>query len=138
MQTHDFTHEYVPAKAENALTLLLLHGTGGDERSLLTLGAQVAPGAGMLSPRGKVMEGPNPRFFFRFAEGVFDMEDLIFRTHELADWIEAAVAEYGIAPESLVALGYSNGANIAASVMLLRPTALRKAVLLILNFHFRN
>lgn len=130
MQTHDFTHEYVPAANEQALTLLLLHGTGGDERSLLTLGAQLAPGAGLLSPRGKVMEGPNPRFFRRKAEGVFDMEDLIFRTHELAGWVEAAAQEYGIDPNSIIALGYSNGANIAASVLLLHPEILRRAVLL--------
>lgn len=130
MQVHDFTHEYVPATTASGLTLLLLHGTGGDEQSLLTLGAQLAPGAALLSPRGQVMEGPNPRFFRRKAEGVFDMEDLIFRTHELAGWIEVAAREYGIDPDSIIALGYSNGANIAASVMLLHPEVLRRAVLL--------
>ena len=130
MQTKDFIHEYVPATDPNAPTLLLLHGTGGDETSLLSLGSQLAPGAGLLSPRGKVLEGGAPRFFRRLAEGVFDMEDLIFRTNELADWIEVASAEYGIAPDSLIALGYSNGANIAASILLLRPTVLRRAILL--------
>ena len=130
MQPREFTHEYIPATTNPELTLLLLHGTGGDERSLLSLGAQLAPGAGLLSPRGKALEGPHPRFFRRKAEGVFDMEDLIFRTHELADWIEVAAQEYSIPRESITALGYSNGANIAASVMLLRPTVLRRAVLL--------
>lgn len=129
-QTHDFTHEYVPATSNTGLTLLLLHGTGGDEQSLLSLGAGLAPGAALLSPRGQVMEGPNPRFFRRKAEGVFDMEDLVFRTHELADWLEAAAQEYGIDLNTVTALGYSNGANIAASVMLLRPGVLRRAVLL--------
>ncbi|MBI1256969.1 MAG: alpha/beta hydrolase fold domain-containing protein [Chloroflexi bacterium] len=130
MPINMFIHEYVPATDPNAPTLLLLHGTGGDESSLLSLGQQLAPGAGLLSPRGNVLEGSYPRFFRRKAEGVFDMEDLIARTHELADWIAVASAEYHFDPASLIALGYSNGANIAASVLLLRPEALKRAVLL--------
>src|SRR4051812_42545299 len=87
----------------------------------------VAPGAPLLSPRGKVLEHGMPRFFRRLAEGVFDEEDVRTRAHELADFIEAARREYGIAAP--VALGYSNGANIAAAVMLLRPEALAGGVL---------
>src|SRR5262245_28677490 len=128
--TKDFIHQYVPSSKASATTLLLLHGTGGDEQSLLSLGKQIAPEAALLSPRGKVLEGNNPRFFRRKAEGVFDLEDLIYRTHELADWIDVASREYQIMPESLVAVGYSNGANIASSIMLLRPDVLRSAILL--------
>ncbi len=130
MQTDEFIHEYVPATHPNAPTLLLLHGTGGDESSLLSLGQQLAPEAALLSPRGKVLEGSYPRFFRRKAEGVLDMEDLILRSHELADWIAVSSREYGIAPGSLIALGYSNGANIAASILLLRPESFKRAVLL--------
>lgn len=108
--------------------LLLLHGTGGDERDLLPLGRTVAPGASLLSPRGKVLEGAAPRFFRRLAEGVFDEQDLIGRTHELADFIAAARARYDLSAP--IALGFSNGANIAASLLLLRPEALAGAALL--------
>jgi phospholipase/carboxylesterase/glyoxalase family protein len=128
--TQGFAHRYLPSADPEAITLLMLQGTGGDEQSLLALGSQLAPGAGLLSPRGKVLEGDSPRFFRRKAEGVFDLEDLVYRTHELADWIEAACTDYHIAPQSLVAVGYSNGANIAASILLLRPHVLRRAVLL--------
>ena len=128
--TQQFAHRYLPSTDPEATTLLMLHGTGGNEQSLLALGSQLAPGAALLSPRGKVLEGDSPRFFRRKAEGVFDLEDLIYRTHELADWIDAAIIEYRIARQSLVAVGYSNGANIAASIMLLRPHVLRRVVLL--------
>ena len=130
MPINTFIHEYVPATDANAPTLLLLHGTGGDESSLISLGQELAPGAALLSPRGNVLEGSYPRFFRRKAEGVFDMEDLILRTHELADWLAIASREYGIDAASVIALGYSNGANIAASMLLLRPEALKRAVLL--------
>ncbi len=110
-------------------TLLVLHGTGGDENDLVSLGRELAPGAAILSPRGKVSEYGAPRFFRRLAEGVFDHEDLVFRTHELADFVEAATKEYGLDPSKLVATGYSNGANIAASLILLRPGLLRAAIL---------
>ncbi|MGB3682874.1 MAG: alpha/beta hydrolase [Rubrobacteraceae bacterium] len=123
-----FVHRYVPGKED--LTLLLLHGTGGDENDLIPLGRELAPGAGVLSPRGKVSEHGAPRFFRRLAEGVFDLEDLAFRTHELAGFVENAAEEYGFDPAKLIAAGYSNGANIAASLILLHPGLLRAAVLL--------
>ena len=109
---------------------MLLHGTGGDENDLLDLGRQVAPDASFLSPRGKVLERGMPRFFRRLAEGVFDLDDLRVRTHELADWIAESAARYGFDAGGLVALGYSNGANIAASLLLLRPESLGHAILL--------
>jgi phospholipase/carboxylesterase len=108
--------------------MLLLHGTGGNEDDLLPIGRMVAPGAALLSPRGKVLENGMPRFFRRLAEGVFDEEDLRMRAHELAGFIEMSRKEYGIAAP--MALGYSNGANIAAAMMLLRPEALAGGVLL--------
>lgn len=111
-------------------TLLLLHGTGGDEHSLVKLGRMLDAGANVLAVRGNVMEGPMPRFFRRLGEGVFDTPDMIARAHALADWLDAAQKQYGIDPASLVAVGYSNGANIAAAMMYLRPQALRHAVLL--------
>ena len=125
-----FVHRYLPGDQSGPkATLLVLHGTGGDENDLVPLGRELAPGAATLSPRGKVSEYGAPRFFRRLAEGVFDQEDLVFRTHELADFIEAAAREYGFDPSKLVAAGYSNGANIAASLMLLRPGLLQAAVL---------
>ncbi len=130
---NDFIHRFVPAAGGNvatAPTLLLLHGTGGDENDLIDLGKSLAPGANLLSPRGKISENGMPRFFRRLAEGVFDEADLIHRTHELADFIAAAAAHYGFAPETVTAVGYSNGANIAASILLLRPGMLHRAVLL--------
>ena len=126
----DFVHRFEPATSPSAPALLMLHGTGGDEDDLLPLGRILAPGAALLSPRGKVLENGMPRFFRRFAEGVFDIEDLKHRTHELADWVAAAVAAYDLADRPLVAAGFSNGANIAASMLLLRPEALAGAVLL--------
>lgn len=122
-----FIHEFVPGTSNR--TLLLLHGTGGNERDLLPLGRELDPNASLLSPRGKVLENGMPRFFRRLAEGVFDLEDLKYRTNELADFIVAAAQQYGFANDKLVAVGYSNGANIAASVLLLRPEVLATAVL---------
>ena len=123
-----FIHRFERGARPASRPLLILHGTGGNEDDLLPLGKMVAPGAPLLSPRGKVLEHGMPRFFRRLAEGVFDEEDVRTRAHELADFIEAARREYGIAAP--VALGYSNGANIAAAVMLLRPEALAGGVLL--------
>ena len=123
-----FIHRFIPGE-ENAPTLLLLHGTGGNENDLIPLGQELAPGAAILSPRGKVSEYGAARFFRRLAEGVFDHEDLVFRTHELAEFIEKAAGEYGFDRSKLVAVGYSNGANVAASLMLLHPGLLRAAVL---------
>src|SRR6266850_2992641 len=123
----DFIHEFVPGSSNR--TLLLLHGTGGNERDLIALGRELDPNAALLSPRGKVLENGMPRFFRRFAEGVFDLEDLKHRTNELADFVIAAAQHYGFASDNLVAVGYSNGANIAASMLLLRPEALPTAIL---------
>lgn len=124
-----FTHRYEPGESDTGATILVLHGTGGNENDLLPLAKELAPGAALLSPRGKVLEHGMPRFFRRLAEGVFDHEDLLFRTHELAGFIEAAAEEYGFDRSKLIAVGYSNGANIAASLMLLHPRLLRAAVL---------
>ncbi|MBV9865398.1 MAG: alpha/beta hydrolase [Abitibacteriaceae bacterium] len=127
--TLGFIHEFVPAQSSDAPTLLLLHGTGGSEADLVPLGQALAPGAALLSPRGKVSENGMPRFFRRLAEGVFDMEDLKLRTHELAEFVAAAAQSYGFDVARVIAVGYSNGANIAASVMLLRPGVLSGAAL---------
>src|ERR1700732_5108480 len=115
----DFIHEFVPGNSTR--TLLLLHGTGGNERDLLGLGRELDPNASLLSPRGKVLENGMPRFFRRVAEGVFDLEDLKKRTHELGDFVISAAEHYGLNLKEIVAAGYSNGANIAASMLLLRP-----------------
>jgi len=123
----DFIHEFVPGTSNR--TLLLLHGTGGNERDLIALGRELEPNAALLSPRGKVLENGMPRFFRRLAEGVFDLEDLKRRTNELADFVTAAAQHYGFATDQLVVVGYSNGANIAASMLLLRPEALATAIL---------
>jgi phospholipase/carboxylesterase len=123
----DFIHEFVPGNSNR--TLLLLHGTGGNERDLIPLGRELDPNAAFLSPRGKVLENGMPRFFRRLAEGVFDLEDLKYRTNELADFVAAAGEHYGFATDQLVAVGYSNGANIGASMLLLRPEILGAAIL---------
>ncbi len=128
MSIRDFQHRYLPGTS--ARTLLLLHGTGGDEDSLLPLGRALDPEAGLLAPRGRVLEGRMPRYFRRLAEGVFDLEDLHRRTTELAGFIRAAAPEYGFAPERLTAVGFSNGANIAASLLLSDPEVLPAAILL--------
>jgi predicted esterase len=125
-----FIHRFIAAKEpDSPLTLLLLHGTGGDETDLLGVGQQLAPTAALLSPRGKVSENGMPRYFRRLAEGVFDLEDLRARTHELADFVETAAQRYRLASDRIFAVGFSNGANIAASVLLLRPEVLAGAVL---------
>lgn len=125
-----FTHRFIPGDEENPVTLLVLHGTGADENDLVPLGQQLAPGAAILSPRGKVLEGGAPRFFRRLREGVFDMEDLYARTRELADFVQRAATHYGFDQGGLIAVGYSNGANIAGSLMLSYPGLLKAAVLL--------
>lgn len=117
-------HRWEAATRPNLPTLLLLHGTGGDENDLIMLGRSLLPGAALLSIRGNVREQGAPRFFRRLAEGVFDMEDLRHRTAELGDFVEAAAEKYDFSLASLYAVGYSNGANIAASLLLTRPAVL--------------
>ena len=123
----DFLHEFVPGNSSR--TLLLLHGTGGNERDLLPLGRELGPDASLLSPRGKILENGMPRFFRRLAEGVFDLEDLKTRTNELADFVAAVVLHYQLAADGIIGVGYSNGANIAASMLLLRPEIMHAAIL---------
>ena len=125
-----FDHRYIPGEGLFAgVTLLLLHGTGGDGDSLLQLGYTLAPGATLLSPSGRVREGESRRFFRRLAEGVFDQEDLAIRTRELADFVRDAAVVYGLDQKRVVAIGVSNGANIAASLLLRDATAIAGAVL---------
>ena len=129
-----FVHRYIPRAVASGpasgVTLLLLHGTGGDEADLIPLGQALLPGAAILSPRGKVLERGMPRFFRRLAEGVFDQEDLARRTEELAQFVEAAIEAYQIDGHNIFAVGLSNGANIASSLLLRRPGLLRGAILL--------
>jgi predicted esterase len=130
MSIDAFVHRFEPATVATSPTLLLLHGTGGNEDDLLPLGRMVAPGWARLSPRGRVLERGMPRFFRRLREGVFDLDDLRAQTAALGGFVEAAAAHHGFDPHRVVALGYSNGANIAASLLLLRPHTLAGAVLL--------
>jgi phospholipase/carboxylesterase len=130
-----FAHFFINRKGSDnndltkKLTLVLLHGTGGNEEDLIFLGKELEPKASILSPRGKVLENGMPRFFRRLAEGVFDIEDLKIRTHELADFIQKCSLHYKFDLRKTIAIGFSNGANIAASILLLRPEVLEGAVL---------
>jgi predicted esterase len=126
-----FIHRFEPAPAgDSDGTLLLLHGTGGNENDLLPLGHAVAPRAALLSPRGQILEHGMPRYFRRLAEGVFDHDDLLARAHGLGEFVTASATRYGFDPARVVAVGFSNGANIAAALMLLHPGILAGAVLL--------
>jgi phospholipase/carboxylesterase len=125
----EFKHIFIPGDI-GLPALLLLHGTGGDEQDLVELGKFVSPASPLLSVRGKVLENGMPRFFRRLSEGIFDLEDLKFRTNELADFVAVCRHEYGLANASVYALGYSNGANIAANMLLERPESLQGAILL--------
>lgn len=126
-----FTHRFVAASDPTITeTLLLLHGTGGNENDLLGLGDRLRPGAALLSPRGKVLENGMPRFFRRLAEGVFDVEDLKKQTHALADFVAEAAEAYRLDQHNITGVGYSNGANIAGGLLLLRPETLHAAALL--------
>jgi predicted esterase len=139
-----FIHRFLPSKDEESgtrmgtteqgtkvfTTLLLLHGTGGNEEDLIPLAYELDQRAAILSPRGKVLEnGVAPRFFRRLAEGVFDIADLKFRTNELVDFVEDASKAYDFSLQRIIAIGYSNGANIATSILLLRPEILSAAIL---------
>ncbi len=125
-----FVHRFVPAEDKTlAETLVVLHGTGGDENDLIGIGQAVAPGAAILSPRGNVLENGAPRFFKRLAEGVFDPKEVRSRGEELARFIRAAISKYGLNPERVFALGYSNGANVASTAMFIEPGLFRGAIL---------
>jgi phospholipase/carboxylesterase len=139
-----FIHRFIPPKdipsderakqrateGKTFTTFLLLHGTGGNEQDLIPLAYELDKSAAILGPRGKVLEnGITPRFFRRLAEGVFDLEDLKFRTNELADFVIDASKTYNFDLQHVIAVGYSNGANIAASMLLLRPEVLSSAIL---------
>lgn len=124
-----FEHQYIARSEGNGATLLLLHGTGGNEYDLLQLGAALDPSANLLSPRGKVLENGLPRFFRRLAEGVFDEEDILRQSYDLNEFIKAAAGRYGFDRSRVTAVGYSNGANIAVSLLLLHPGTLASAVL---------
>jgi predicted esterase len=126
-----FIHRFVPAQDKaSAETLIVLHGTGGDETDLIGIGQRIAPGAAILSPRGNVLENGAPRFFKRLAEGVFDPKEVRSRAEELARFIRAAILKYGLNSERVFALGFSNGANVASTVMFIEPGLLRGAILL--------
>ncbi len=123
-----FIHRYLPGSDAQRHPLVLLHGTGGNEDDLIPVGQMIDPAAALLSPRGKVLEGGMPRFFRRLAEGVFDYPDVIARTHELADFIAEQTVLHGLSKP--IAVGFSNGANIAAAMLYLRPEVLAGAVLI--------
>jgi len=130
MSSLSYHHLFEPGSNPGSPPLLLLHGTGGDDNDLLPLGRALSPGSALLSPRGNVSEHGANRFFARLAEGRFDPAEVTRRTHELADFIAAAGKEYGFNPAQLVAVGLSNGANIAAALLQLRPESLGAAILL--------
>lgn len=127
-----YHHAFIPARAPrtDGRWALLLHGTGGDEQDLLPLGEKLLPGAALLSPRGDVNENGQHRFFKRFAEGVFDLPDVQRAADKLAAWVDAAVKKYGLDPALGTVIGFSNGANVAAAMLLTRRTALKEAVLI--------
>jgi phospholipase/carboxylesterase len=125
-----FEHRFIESALSRPRVLLLLHGTGGDENDMVPLGRDLDPSAALLSLRGNVLENGMPRFFRRLAEGIFDEKDVVRRANELADFIPDAAAKYNFDPQQVTAVGYSNGANIAAAVLFLRPGTLTSAVLL--------
>jgi phospholipase/carboxylesterase/glyoxalase family protein len=125
-----FIHRFVPATdSASGETLIVLHGTGGNENDLIGIGQAIAPGAAILSPRGNVLENGAPRFFRRISEGVFDPKEVRSRAEELGRFIRAAVVTYRLDPSRLYTLGYSNGANVAATMMLVEPGILQSAIL---------
>jgi predicted esterase/catechol 2,3-dioxygenase-like lactoylglutathione lyase family enzyme len=132
LRASDFRYEYLRPEPtmDYGQTIVPLHGTGGNEKDLLWVARKVAPNSAILSPKGKVLENGMPRFFRRLAEGVFDERDVVRRAEELSDFLVGTAARYGRSPEKLTALGYSNGANIAAAILFLRPEVFTKALLL--------
>ncbi len=122
-------HVFQQGTNPNKPTFLMLHGTGGDENALLAIASHIDPDASVLSVRGNVSENGMPRFFKRLSEGVFDMEDLKFRTEELHEFIEYATKEHNFNPENVIAIGYSNGANIAANLLFTYADCLKAAIL---------
>ena len=124
-----YHHVFEPATEPGAAPLLLLHGTGGSEHDLMRLGRALAPGAALLSPRGDVSEAGALRFFPRLAEGIFDPAEVARRTNALADFVIAAAKHYQLDLRRLIAVGFSNGANVAATMLLLRPETLGAAIL---------
>lgn len=126
----DLAFAHVFEKGSSPVTLLLLHGTGGDERDLIPLSQALDPTVSILSPRGRVNENGALRFFRRIKEGVFDQEDLRLQTDDLAQFVKDAAANYGFSQDRLLALGYSNGANMAASLLLRHPSAMAGGILL--------
>jgi phospholipase/carboxylesterase len=126
-----FIHRFVPAEdPASRETLVVLHGTGGDENDLIGIGQAIAPGAAILSPRGNVLENGAPRFFKRLAEGVFDPKEVRSRAEELARFVRAATVTYRLDPTRIFAFGYSNGANVASTVMLVEPGIFVGSILL--------
>jgi predicted esterase len=124
-----YHHVFEPGADPHAPPLLLLHGTGGTETDLLRLGRAISPGSALLSPRGDVSEGGSLRFFARLAEGQFDPDEITRRTQALADFVVGAAKHYGFDPLRLIAIGFSNGANIAATLHLLRPETVGGGIL---------
>lgn len=124
-----FIHRFIPAEDASAETLLVLHGTGGNENDLVGIGQAIAPGATILSPRGNVLENGAPRFFRRISEGVFDPKEVRSRGEELARFVRGAIVTYRLDPSRVFALGYSNGANIASTVMLIEPGVIQGSIL---------
>ena len=147
MKQPDFKYRFIPSQSQQqvadnsdqayrpkdnkseTLTLLLLHGTGGNEDDLIQVGQMILPSASLLSPRGKVLENGMPRFFKRLAEGVFDLEDLKFRTRELADFVKEVSSIYSFDLSKTIAVGFSNGANMAASLLFSHPGTLMGMIL---------
>ncbi|SEN53463.1 phospholipase/carboxylesterase [Terribacillus saccharophilus] len=122
-------HFFHKGKDSTKPTFLLLHGTGGNELDLLPLAGRIDEDASVLSVRGNVLENGMPRFFKRLAEGVFDEEDLVYRTNELNNFLDEAAAEYDFDRDNIIAIGYSNGANIAASLLFHYQNSLKGAIL---------
>jgi predicted esterase len=123
-----FIHNFIPGT--KSATVLVLHGQGGDENDLLPVARALAPGAAFLSPRGKADENGAARFFARVSRDEFDETEVRFRSRELAEWIAESVEKYSLDASKIYAMGFSNGASIAASVMLLHPGTIAGGLLL--------